>query len=222
MNNELIYRLKEERKFAERDHSENGDCLRKVLDDAISALSQPADSGEPVAEDYRRARAEAESLAKWLWQKHYKDDAPNWGLCDSLTGVLSQIDNMICGLSRHLAPLPVQAEPVAFPYPAFIAPGGWLCTASFSAQEVEVRLSSFDDYKRLLNIISGVSATHPAANVSALPDGMVAVQIDDLAELWRWYTLPQFNLTNPDHPLWIGRKQRIESILALATTEPKS
>ena len=44
------------------------------------------------------AKREAESLALSLWKRHYKDDAPDWGLCDSVAGVITQIDNMSAGL----------------------------------------------------------------------------------------------------------------------------
>jgi hypothetical protein len=71
-----------------------------------------------LQEDYRKAKVEAEQLAVWLWKKRYKDDAPKWGLCDSLAGVMTQIDNMVC---RLVIPAPqVSAsdgvEPVAWRY----------------------------------------------------------------------------------------------------------
>lgn len=44
----------------------------------------------------------ASSLAMHIWDKHYKADAPNFGLCDSLPGVISQIDNMYAGLRNQL------------------------------------------------------------------------------------------------------------------------
>jgi hypothetical protein len=43
---------------------------------------------------------EARSIALYLWNKHYMDDSPNFELCDSMSGVLSQIDNMVTGLTR--------------------------------------------------------------------------------------------------------------------------
>ena len=46
----------------------------------------------------------AKDLATYLWETHYKNDAPEWEPCDDLMGVLTQIDNMITGLSslRHV------------------------------------------------------------------------------------------------------------------------
>lgn len=56
------------------------------------------------------ARREAEALALSLFRKHYAADneyasgSVAFGLCDSLRGVLSQIDNMTCGLVREANP----------------------------------------------------------------------------------------------------------------------
>lgn len=45
----------------------------------------------------------ARSLAVSLWEKHWKADVPEWEPLPDLIGVLTQIDNMTCGL-RRLAP----------------------------------------------------------------------------------------------------------------------
>ena len=45
-----------------------------------------------------QAKQEAQSLALHLWKEHYKDSSPVFELCDSVPGVLSQIDNMCSGL----------------------------------------------------------------------------------------------------------------------------
>ena len=37
-------------------------------------------------------------LATTLWEKYYKTDAPHWKPFDDMSGVLSQIDNMIAGI----------------------------------------------------------------------------------------------------------------------------
>jgi hypothetical protein len=46
------------------------------------------------------AKREAESLAMSLWEKYYKEESPNFELCDSVAGVISQIDNMTTGLTK--------------------------------------------------------------------------------------------------------------------------
>jgi len=47
------------------------------------------------------AKREAESLAMSLWSKWYKDESPNFELCDSVAGVITQINNMTTGLVRE-------------------------------------------------------------------------------------------------------------------------
>ena len=48
--------------------------------------------------DYDLAMNEALCLANYLWEKHFKKDAPNWEPLSDLSGILSQIDNMVAGL----------------------------------------------------------------------------------------------------------------------------
>lgn len=43
----------------------------------------------------------ATRLATSVWEKYYKDDAPEWKPLPDLMGVLTQIDNMITGLTRE-------------------------------------------------------------------------------------------------------------------------
>lgn len=43
----------------------------------------------------------AKDLAIYLWQTHYKNHAPEWEPCEDLMGVLTQIDNMVVGLTRR-------------------------------------------------------------------------------------------------------------------------
>src|SRR5690606_9918525 len=55
---------------------------------------QPAPPSAPVGVGY------AKRLATSLWQQHYREDAPQWEPCEDLMGLLSQIDNMVSGLTR--------------------------------------------------------------------------------------------------------------------------
>ena len=54
----------------------------------------------------------ASSLATTIWQKHYIKESPKFALLDTTEGVLTQIDNMTCGLVREKLAQPEQ-EPVA-------------------------------------------------------------------------------------------------------------
>lgn len=46
----------------------------------------------------------ASRLAAAIWEKHYKDIAPQWKPLDDVMGVLTQIDNMTAGLIRPAPP----------------------------------------------------------------------------------------------------------------------
>jgi hypothetical protein len=61
----------------------------------------------------------ASNLAKTIWQIHYMKDSPEWKPLDTTEGVLTQIDNMTCGLVREKPPQPKEPEqePVAWVYP---------------------------------------------------------------------------------------------------------
>ncbi|MCA8237698.1 hypothetical protein [Burkholderia cenocepacia] len=80
---------------------------KKRLPDGSLAFQQAA------AEAHADAPAElryATQLAVSLWRQHFDVSAPNWKPLPDLMGVLTQIDNMTCGLIKADAP----AEP--FPY----------------------------------------------------------------------------------------------------------
>lgn len=46
------------------------------------------------------AYAEACNLAKSIHAQHYREDSPNWRVLPDLRGVISQISNMVSGLTR--------------------------------------------------------------------------------------------------------------------------
>jgi hypothetical protein len=50
----------------------------------------------------------ASNLAKTIWQKHYIKESPRFALLDTTEGVLTQIDNMACGLVREKPAQPEQ------------------------------------------------------------------------------------------------------------------
>ena len=55
----------------------------------------------------------ASSLATAIWQKHYMKESPKWKPLDTTEGVLTQIDNMTCGLIKE-KPAQTEQEPVAW------------------------------------------------------------------------------------------------------------
>jgi hypothetical protein len=50
----------------------------------------------------------ASSLATAIWQKHYMKESPQFALLDTTEGVLTQINNMTCGLVREKPAQPEQ------------------------------------------------------------------------------------------------------------------
>ena len=54
------------------------------------------------------SKREAESLAMALWRRHYREISPDFELCDSTAGVITQIDNMSAGLSAKAEKLEAQ------------------------------------------------------------------------------------------------------------------
>jgi len=70
-----------------------GECLQELpacLRGEI--LSRPA-ARRWVVDEYKYAK----ELAIAIWKEKYRNDAPDWEPLDDLGGVLTQIDNMICG-----------------------------------------------------------------------------------------------------------------------------
>ena len=66
---------------------------------------------EALAQEQDNAYIYASNLAKTIWQKHYIKESPKFALLDTTEGVLTQIDNMTCGLVREKPAQPEQ-EPV--------------------------------------------------------------------------------------------------------------
>jgi len=67
--------------------------------------------GQEIEQDHTYGYASR--LAVAIWQKHYMKDAPKWKPLDTTEGVLTQIDNMTCGLVKEKPAQPEQ-EPEIF------------------------------------------------------------------------------------------------------------
>ena len=68
---------------------------------------------EALAQEKDGTYIYASSLATAIWQKHYIKESPKFALLDTTEGVLTQIDNMTCGLVREKLAQP-EHEPVAW------------------------------------------------------------------------------------------------------------
>jgi hypothetical protein len=74
--------------------SENWDAYYEKEYYALEALRQALAQPEQESEAYRYAKR----LAEFIWAKHYKEESPDWTPLPDVLGVLTQIDNMTCGL----------------------------------------------------------------------------------------------------------------------------
>lgn len=63
----------------------------------VAALEEERDALSRALDD---AKGEALSLACALYNQHYTEDAPDWAPLDTAAGVITQINNMVAGLSQ--------------------------------------------------------------------------------------------------------------------------
>lgn len=70
---------------------------------ALSKARPNTAEGEAAAQADSGCYDYAKRLATSLWGKHYKEAAPLWEVCEDLMGVLTQIDNMVSGLTSAQA-----------------------------------------------------------------------------------------------------------------------
>jgi hypothetical protein len=52
-------------------------------------------------DELEHARLEAESLCMALYNKHYRDDSPDFEMLDTVGGIISQISNMTSDMVRR-------------------------------------------------------------------------------------------------------------------------
>lgn len=94
-----------------------------VVDEALAPREDPpaVDAGEK--EDYYSAKSYAANLATALFNSLYAKEPDYasgkvvWGLCDSLSGILTQIDNMVSGLVKP----PASASPATVAQPTSVS-----------------------------------------------------------------------------------------------------
>lgn len=73
-------------------HEEEKAYMDKAIEALRTALAQPEQDDE--------AYGYAKYLAECIWKKHYKEESPHWRPSDNTLSVLTQIDNMTCGLEK--------------------------------------------------------------------------------------------------------------------------
>ena len=71
---------------------------RRTIANYRARIAEFWDALETVRGQLSAAKREAEYLATSIHRAEYSNVAPNWELCDSVAGVISQIDNMYAGV----------------------------------------------------------------------------------------------------------------------------
>lgn len=87
------------------------DAERNEIIAALRIAPHPAPEASKLADEHN-AYGYAKRLAESLWERHWKNVAPDWKPLPDLIGVLTQIDNMTAGLAAS-RPMPGR-EPVAW------------------------------------------------------------------------------------------------------------
>lgn len=75
--------------------------LQLALDGEHDKLVLVTDASEDDDENEDSALVYAQQIANYIWRNHYKAKSPKFEVLDTLDGVLSQIDNMVAGLSKN-------------------------------------------------------------------------------------------------------------------------
>ncbi len=65
------------------------------------AVAEQAAQIEQLREALGRAHREALSLAQSIWRSEYRRKSPDWEPCDTVAGIITQIDNMYAGVRRQ-------------------------------------------------------------------------------------------------------------------------
>lgn len=116
MNNELIERIDKARQLPQQ-FAHTYDTLR----DCKAEIERLTKALEAKPREYN----EALEIANYLWRNHYAEISPEWVALPDLSGVLSQINNMVAGIPI----VEIEAKPVSEPtgrgvdYPVITATG---------------------------------------------------------------------------------------------------
>ena len=65
---------------------------------------------DTLTQEVTQAKDEAESLCMAIYNQHYRQESPDFELCDSVAGVISQISNMAAGLLESNTTLTQEVE----------------------------------------------------------------------------------------------------------------
>lgn len=84
----------------ERELADTIDLMHKKQNEFLDAYSNAAARATAAEAELDAAKRAAESLATSIHRSEYSD-VTQWELCDSVAGVISQIDNMYAGVRKQ-------------------------------------------------------------------------------------------------------------------------
>ena len=97
-----IVRLRGEAESMEqmaRMQAARADAAEREVTHLRSIASAEAKGPAPAMPNWVDGLAYAQRLAVAIWSRNYREVSPQWEVCEDLMGVLSQIDNMVSGMS---------------------------------------------------------------------------------------------------------------------------
>ena len=83
--------------------------LRNGMQGSCYCCEPVGEMNQKLEAEVALAQREADSLAQSLNRRFYSEKA-SWGLCDSVAGVISQIDNMAAGLGQRAEKAEAEVE----------------------------------------------------------------------------------------------------------------
>ena len=83
----------------------NDPCGARTMSDAEDLIESLQATITELTAENADSKREAESLAMALWRRHYREASPDFELCDSTAGVITQINNMSAGLNEKVEEL---------------------------------------------------------------------------------------------------------------------
>ena len=81
-----------------------------MLDEMTGLLNAATAERDTLAAQLDGAMQEASSLAMSIWKSEFSKEAPEFELCDSARGVVTQIDNMFAGIRNQRDELAAQVK----------------------------------------------------------------------------------------------------------------
>lgn len=93
---------------------------------------------------YTSAMREARSLAKSLWRRYYREESPTFELCDSAAGIITQIDNMVAGITESNANLKAEIAALREREARLKLAGGLLANVAYNLKQSD----AVGDYHR--------------------------------------------------------------------------